>query len=298
MDPLTSKYPHYTPYQFSGNKVIAWRELEGLEEYYSAESGEYLGQVGTSNEKRVLANSDRWDAYNRRLKIANSKFEKITKYLPGFPSVKDMEDDLVKYSEKLYSVDEDGEAFAIHDWGTEYLPKSGEQELATIIFEHQFKDKEGKSFTGLVLGAITSGPKGEDISFFGGVDLYIGGERLFKSNVREKEQNGWRAYSIIHTHSRGGKLSSSDAFSSLQEGLPVYMLLYHSNTLYYFDGPKYLKATGESIEYYQNINCAMVCDGYIIKSALSDSQGYILNFMNYKKAGFRTPYTPDIRYNK
>jgi hypothetical protein len=29
---LTSDYPHYTPYSFSGNKVIAYRELEGLEE--------------------------------------------------------------------------------------------------------------------------------------------------------------------------------------------------------------------------------------------------------------------------
>ena len=32
VDPLTSKYPHYTPYSFSGNKVIRFVELEGLEE--------------------------------------------------------------------------------------------------------------------------------------------------------------------------------------------------------------------------------------------------------------------------
>jgi RHS repeat-associated protein len=32
MDPLTKKYPHYTPYSFSGNKLISYRELEGLEE--------------------------------------------------------------------------------------------------------------------------------------------------------------------------------------------------------------------------------------------------------------------------
>ncbi len=32
VDPLTAKYPHYTPYSFSGNKVIAFAELEGLEE--------------------------------------------------------------------------------------------------------------------------------------------------------------------------------------------------------------------------------------------------------------------------
>lgn len=34
VDPLTAKYPHYTPYSFSGNKVIAFTELEGQEEYY------------------------------------------------------------------------------------------------------------------------------------------------------------------------------------------------------------------------------------------------------------------------
>src|SRR5690606_20300653 len=33
VDPLTAKYPHYTPYSFSGNKVIAFIELEGLEEF-------------------------------------------------------------------------------------------------------------------------------------------------------------------------------------------------------------------------------------------------------------------------
>ncbi|WP_378175191.1 hypothetical protein [Aquimarina sp. SS2-1] len=32
VDPLSPQYAHYTPYSFAGNKVIAWRELEGLEE--------------------------------------------------------------------------------------------------------------------------------------------------------------------------------------------------------------------------------------------------------------------------
>ena len=42
-DPLEKKYPHYSPYSFSGNKVIAYRELEGAEEiYYNV----YLGHEG------------------------------------------------------------------------------------------------------------------------------------------------------------------------------------------------------------------------------------------------------------
>ena len=32
VDPLTAKYPHYSPYSFSGNKVIHRVELEGLED--------------------------------------------------------------------------------------------------------------------------------------------------------------------------------------------------------------------------------------------------------------------------
>lgn len=32
VDPLARDYPHYTPYSFSGNKVIAFVELEGMEE--------------------------------------------------------------------------------------------------------------------------------------------------------------------------------------------------------------------------------------------------------------------------
>tara|TARA_R110002072_G_scaffold287464_5_gene453172 strand:+ start:8328 stop:9374 length:1047 start_codon:yes stop_codon:yes gene_type:complete len=35
MDPLVRQYAHYSPYQFSGNKVIAHRELEGKEELIS-----------------------------------------------------------------------------------------------------------------------------------------------------------------------------------------------------------------------------------------------------------------------
>jgi hypothetical protein len=36
VDPLTYEYPHYTPYSFSGNKLISHREREGLEEEAAA----------------------------------------------------------------------------------------------------------------------------------------------------------------------------------------------------------------------------------------------------------------------
>lgn len=42
MDPLTKKYPWYTPYSFSGNKVIAFVEFEGLEEVPFYESVDFV----------------------------------------------------------------------------------------------------------------------------------------------------------------------------------------------------------------------------------------------------------------
>lgn len=45
MDPLSPKYPHYTPYSFSGNRVIDSKELEGLE---PANAIEYINQKMSS----------------------------------------------------------------------------------------------------------------------------------------------------------------------------------------------------------------------------------------------------------
>ena len=54
VDPLTSKYPHYSPYSFSGNKVIHKIELEGLEEADPIQrSGTYLG-ISNSYEIKEL----------------------------------------------------------------------------------------------------------------------------------------------------------------------------------------------------------------------------------------------------
>jgi RHS repeat-associated protein len=37
VDPLQFKYPHYTPYQYAGNKPVSYVDLDGLEEYKSDE---------------------------------------------------------------------------------------------------------------------------------------------------------------------------------------------------------------------------------------------------------------------
>jgi len=72
VDPLAAKYPYYSSYQFSGNRVIDMIELEGLE---PTESGSYGGQgaiapeldddgnavEGTENQ-RWTWNNDVWNA--------------------------------------------------------------------------------------------------------------------------------------------------------------------------------------------------------------------------------------------
>jgi RHS repeat-associated protein len=54
VDPLTKKYPHYTPYSFSGNKVISSVELEGLEDYfYTLKWDENTGESALTLVKEV-----------------------------------------------------------------------------------------------------------------------------------------------------------------------------------------------------------------------------------------------------
>lgn len=45
VDPLASEYPHYTPYSFSGNKLIHAIELEGLEEFILIRRSEENGYI-------------------------------------------------------------------------------------------------------------------------------------------------------------------------------------------------------------------------------------------------------------
>ena len=64
VDPLTKEYPYYTPYQFSGNKVIHAVELEGLEEF-EVNGGKVNGPYANSDEAQAAVDSgtplDTWD---------------------------------------------------------------------------------------------------------------------------------------------------------------------------------------------------------------------------------------------
>jgi hypothetical protein len=69
VDPLTSKYPHYSPYSFSGNKVIHRVELEGLED----------GQISThSGDAGIrLLNDDRIDHLSKEEYIEHHELKAV-----------------------------------------------------------------------------------------------------------------------------------------------------------------------------------------------------------------------------
>ena len=64
VDPLQFKYPHYTPYQYAGNKPVSYIDLDGLEEaknetitptgtLYIDKEGNQLGNID-SEERRIF----------------------------------------------------------------------------------------------------------------------------------------------------------------------------------------------------------------------------------------------------
>lgn len=56
LDPLTASYPWYTPYQFAGNKPIAFIDLDGLEEWYYADGTMSNRSGPLTSETRVKLN--------------------------------------------------------------------------------------------------------------------------------------------------------------------------------------------------------------------------------------------------
>ncbi|WP_430906557.1 hypothetical protein [Maribacter sp. 2-571] len=71
VDPLAEDYSYQSPYNFSENRVIDSRELEGLERIYAAD-GKFIGQVGDNQDIRVMHNTDGADSAQRLVNTANN----------------------------------------------------------------------------------------------------------------------------------------------------------------------------------------------------------------------------------
>lgn len=69
-DPLSGKFPYYSPYQFAGNKPIVAIDLDGLEEFYAID-GRLIG-AGNPDDKRkmmVLSIEKAKDVKNRNAAV-------------------------------------------------------------------------------------------------------------------------------------------------------------------------------------------------------------------------------------
>jgi Novel toxin 10 len=78
VDPLFKEYPHYTPYSFSGNKVIASIELEGLEDVWVADGSKIVKKVGPyvgAYTSEQAANNRFLEATARKPKVARPQAE-------------------------------------------------------------------------------------------------------------------------------------------------------------------------------------------------------------------------------
>ncbi len=71
MNPLSKSYPHYTPYSFSGNKVVHAIELEGLEEkriiYFKNKQDAEPVITATNNGDQIKAISEAINAANNNV---------------------------------------------------------------------------------------------------------------------------------------------------------------------------------------------------------------------------------------
>ena len=71
IDPLAEDYSYQSPYNFSENRLIDSAELEGLERIYAAD-GKLMGQVGDSQEIRVMQNTDGTSQAQSLINTANN----------------------------------------------------------------------------------------------------------------------------------------------------------------------------------------------------------------------------------
>jgi RHS repeat-associated protein len=78
-DPLEAEYPWYTPYQFSGNKVIEFVELEGLEESPSKSNSSKKKEPGFFEESLLKAFNGWVDIFSTISKVTgNAKYKNDT----------------------------------------------------------------------------------------------------------------------------------------------------------------------------------------------------------------------------
>ncbi len=148
VDPLSTKYPYYTPYSFSGNKVLQFIELEGLEEAENRLSiGEqieagwnaFLGLFGDRQVvKEVVLKANEIGDFDTADKIEHIQKQSDTKQIKS----------VVAYAEIV------GEAFGAGEIGRLYMHHVEGEEVYSIFNEYGTLDNNYSPKSDMVWGAI------------------------------------------------------------------------------------------------------------------------------------------------
>ncbi|MGV9004110.1 hypothetical protein [Flavobacterium sp.] len=220
IDPIFKAYPWNSPYAFSENRVIDSGELEGLEKYYKADSkgnSTYYGQVGKSDEIRILNNS----ANTALITQANNPKEAMKTRNQASEALKGAS------FHGYNSVDA-----AAYSWSISNTDKAQKlkKEIGNAIYKVKISDKRIEGVTdgsGYVAingnDALGTGKDNDGTAF---VDF----DDIQKAN----KDTGGRLSAINHVHLSDGFFSgygisggvlgmSGDAQVSQDLGIPIYM---------------------------------------------------------------------------
>jgi RHS repeat-associated protein len=206
VDPLSSKYPELTTYQFASNTPICAVDLDGLEMFYTA-SGRYIGTYGKSSAIRVVHDRD-LTLVTQRINNAQSG--------DRFKSHKEME--LQNMGIEAFIDNTENKQMLFRRFLTTVEPiiekpvgdgEYADQEYGMSLFRLDTKGPKNESITLIVPGTIADGFYPTDKGG-GHVDLILSaaptvmGEKYGKYTKRTPAVSlttyGWQRYDSIHNH--------------------------------------------------------------------------------------------------
>ncbi|OWP73989.1 RHS repeat-associated core domain-containing protein, partial [Flavobacterium oreochromis] len=171
-DPLTAKYPYYSPYQFSGNRVIDMIELEGLEATATKLHNVYFVKLENANVDVVIRKSNQ--TISEALKI-NDKPNK----------------DDYSFNLNLYKLKDDSFS-SKYNYRTSTEPQPMKNFTAEGLVIEDGKRIAGASsdktfYFAKVSGVWTSGegnpPSNSSIALGGGIPVYVNGTKYGVGNI-------------------------------------------------------------------------------------------------------------------
>jgi len=196
-DPLSADYPWNSTYAFSENRVIDGIDLEGLEHYRTAD-GQYLGQVGGSNEVRIL--NSKADEIHVRNALYKQKEGITIKYAKHYSydmrmAFKNSKPEFTpEQSKRLF----DKSAVQCHD-----LRVNPDYEGSGAPSEY---DQEGGLY---MTGKDGKGPreKAKNVEDIGDMDVFLALQRQIKSGLKDKKcpriptgGSAWKILSGVAKH--------------------------------------------------------------------------------------------------